>query len=345
MNFSVAIEALGLPRDTAAVLTTLLAEHSVSSWKITGDGDTTVFVLRLCSTGTTGSTPLQHAAWRRKAQSQLRRDRQRAELHRQQRQGQNSQPASSETILTTTDTTNINRDNNINQTTDSTPVKTVFDADKASGVLLSVFCETKTNEPDITHCASNTATHDTRKETPGARDSCSMELDVGQEHGSASDSVSSVFVNKPATRCEGDSANRDDLSFETEVVDIEQLATEAGIKVEYVEKCAREVRDRKIRRSLRDETRNKTFHKVVLDHRWGREVLVGESDDFLVTFDPVHDGFFHWSIKHNPGQYERQMLSYVESWSPADTEHYKAEMDIMLRKLDILCSLFESLLN
>jgi hypothetical protein len=74
---------VGLPTTVEVALGSLLAEKSVSSWKITGQGDTTVVVLRL-----RGDSPVQDGGdsmakgnnvyYRRKNPSQLRRDRQRA---------------------------------------------------------------------------------------------------------------------------------------------------------------------------------------------------------------------------------------------------------------------------
>jgi hypothetical protein len=81
---------VGLPTTVEVALGSLLAEKTVSSWKITGQGDTTVVVLRLRSDkpvqdgGDSMEQCNNNVYYRRKNPSQLRRDRQRAAERRQQ---------------------------------------------------------------------------------------------------------------------------------------------------------------------------------------------------------------------------------------------------------------------
>lgn len=87
------------------------------------------------------------------------------------------------------------------------------------------------------------------------------------------------------------------------------------------------------------------MYKIVLDQRWGGEVLVGESDDLMLTYDCQHDGLFQWYIKHQPHHYVRHMLLCIQTWQPADAQHYKTVMDIMHYKLGVLCCMLDSILN
>jgi len=74
---------VGLPTTVELALESLLAEKSLSSWKITGQGDTTVVVLRLRSEGNfqhgDHDAAKHNQYYRRKNPSQLRRDQQRAQ--------------------------------------------------------------------------------------------------------------------------------------------------------------------------------------------------------------------------------------------------------------------------
>ena len=73
----------GLPAHVEAVLiTALLADHHVKSWTVAGEGQDTVFVLRLNSSQQDPGAAIitSTGQWRKKiSAAQVRRDRQRAE--------------------------------------------------------------------------------------------------------------------------------------------------------------------------------------------------------------------------------------------------------------------------
>lgn len=334
------MEALGLPRAATAVLTTLLAEHSVSSWKLAGEGDTTVFILRLCIKETTGEQPLQPVAWRRKPPCQRRRDVRRAILHQQQR-GNGSRQTSQ---------ANVNNNQVPGQENGRTARKTTNTEVQASDDLMTVFNEPQIDICQRTQCVSESATHDTRTKTLVARDSARdkcTKLEVGEACSSASyDSMSrSAVCDKPATCCE-DSINTDDSGIlAEETINIEHLSETAGIKISIVKKCINQLKDSMIKQQLKDQRRNRTLNRVVVDRRFGGEVLVGDSDDFMITIDCQHGGFFQWFLKHKPEQYVRHMLPFIEAWPPADAKQYKDVIDRMSNKLDSLCVIFDSMLN
>ncbi|KAL8561584.1 hypothetical protein ACOMHN_024820 [Nucella lapillus] len=83
----------GLPATVETALTALLTTNSVSSWKIAGEGDSTVVVLRLKSVDSQMSTNMaepvlnrtQTEFFRRKSPSELRRDQERARQQKQQK--------------------------------------------------------------------------------------------------------------------------------------------------------------------------------------------------------------------------------------------------------------------
>ena len=78
---------IGLPSALECVLSSLLQETSLSSWKVTGNKSDTVIVLRL--TGSSDSDIVQTTRplqYRRKPPSAVRRDNRRAEVRRNLRQ-------------------------------------------------------------------------------------------------------------------------------------------------------------------------------------------------------------------------------------------------------------------
>ena len=153
-------------------------------------------------------------------------------------------------------------------------------------------------------------------------------------------SQSAVYVNKAAT-CFKDNVNDSGISAE-ESINIEHLA---DINVFDVEKCVKQLTDRQFLGKLTDQTRNRTVNKVVVDRRFGGELLIGESDDFLVTYDCAHDGLFQWFLKHEPDQYVRHLLPCLQAWPPADAKRYKHATDMLYDKLDTLLCLFNTMLN
>ena len=91
------MEELGLPRTVQILLSTLLSENVVSSWKVSSseEGKSAVFILRLTPVSEHSSTRGLHQGavgqWRKKSPSETRRDAQRAFHRRQQQQQQQQQ--------------------------------------------------------------------------------------------------------------------------------------------------------------------------------------------------------------------------------------------------------------
>ena len=84
----------GLPSSLEAMLSMLLTENSVTSFKVEANANKTVVVLRFASTtgGQDGAATTQSsAAFKRKSASQIERDRRRAETFQQQHQQQQEQ--------------------------------------------------------------------------------------------------------------------------------------------------------------------------------------------------------------------------------------------------------------
>ncbi|KAK7088476.1 hypothetical protein V1264_022393 [Littorina saxatilis] len=74
------MSVLGLPKTVESILTTIIGDHALISWKVTGEGDKPVVVLRFNSGQQDGeASTLPVGGWRRKPPSQIRRDQKRAE--------------------------------------------------------------------------------------------------------------------------------------------------------------------------------------------------------------------------------------------------------------------------
>ncbi|KAL8566911.1 hypothetical protein ACOMHN_008768 [Nucella lapillus] len=93
-NIRLKMPVTGLPATLERTLTALLTDNAVSSWKIAGERDNTVVVLRLKAENPV-STPSMadpilnqqtQIQYRKQSPGQLRRDRERATKQQQQRQ-------------------------------------------------------------------------------------------------------------------------------------------------------------------------------------------------------------------------------------------------------------------
>ena len=222
------MEGFGLPRTAEALLTTLLMEREVSSWKVAGDGDSTVFILHFGpGQKTTGQPPLR-GAWRRKPPCAIERDRRRAELRRQTLQ--RTQPNN------TNDSNSGNSGNNGNhdqeQVRDNTEIETIVDTrrtSEASAILLPLSNEIQNGTLQTTHCDSQLAIQDTQTSATRevARDAHEL-MEVGHACSSTSDIAckSAVFVNTTATCRSDNNADSDkrDSSATNEKTYLEQLA-------------------------------------------------------------------------------------------------------------------------
>lgn len=371
----------GLPRAAECVLTSLLAENHVTSWKVTGDGSTAVFILRLSADNNTTGAPLQRKSWRRKAPCELRRDQDRAQLRHQSRQGQSTNtcvPADSSSV------SNTDNNDNPHQPSDNHEIKTTATDKKleASKLLMNTTKETVNNLKCVVQCVAN---HDVIQCKPGYDTRLSTQNKHGtlarqnaREAGVELVNVEQVaclpsvdvctmptLVNTAATcgavePCHSDltaqhcdsvvmSDHSDsDMSEEEGETSIEQLAVDGGIKLNEVENCVKQLSDGRTKSRITDERRNRTFTKVVLDHRGGKAILIGESDDFLVSCDLQGQGEFVWYVKQDGRQLEpsaMQLQTCVQRWPPADSEEYGAVIDEVMGNLDILISIFRSLLN
>jgi len=88
----------GLPAAVEVVVSTLLTTQRLTSWKVAGESETTVLVLRFRQDGSQPCTASESSRgqWRRKPPSQLRRDQQRAQGHGQSGEHVSSPPALAE---------------------------------------------------------------------------------------------------------------------------------------------------------------------------------------------------------------------------------------------------------
>ena len=93
---------VGLPTAVEVVVSTLLTTQRLTSWKVAGENESTVLVLRFRQDGSQPCTASENSRgqWRRKPPSQLRRDQQRAQEH-----GQSGEHVSSTIPISKDDTT------------------------------------------------------------------------------------------------------------------------------------------------------------------------------------------------------------------------------------------------
>lgn len=151
-------------------------------------------------------------------------------------------------------------------------------------------------------------------------------------------------------RADSDSETEDTfVDSETENTYFERLAEEAGYSFESIRDHVGSVTNKTHQRLLRDKGRNKTITKTVVDKRGGKEVLIGESDDFVLYTDCASDDR-GWFVKRHtliPNMPERELDFYncLRNWNPVTDARYDPYFRDMQRNLVTATTLVRLLLD
>ena len=267
----------GLPTAVETSLNALLSENFISSWKIVGEGDTTVFVLRLkpqLSKTTTNMAPPLPIHYRKKPPSQIKRDNDRAKQRQDQRDKQLQEKAS-----------------DLSDSAETLQIPSLF--------LSPMFqdtqqCVDRPTTTELTSCIKGTeSTAVVSSASEDVLGTCTAELSteggaVGYDF-SLCDQIGLPFESLPLPDpCEKKAI---DLGYDTNVVK------------NYVSTLM----DPSVQRRLRNENRNKNFRKVALDIRRGQKLLLFESDDIVLEHTFTHDD----SRSHTSFWYVKQRRQHM----------------------------------
>jgi len=312
----------GLPTAVETSLNALLSENYVSSWKIVGEGDSAVFVLRLKPTQanktTTNMAPSMPVHYRKKPPSQINRDNNRARQRQDLRNRQNQEV-----------------DNKASGSTDSLFTSPIFVNEE------QCMQQYDTNRPTTTD-TTTAFTIGTRNMTvisdsgggEGGLDSCATELST--ECGAVGYDIERGLPFDPLPF---------DIRPELDprVTKARELGYEAGVVESYVSTLM----DKSLQRQLRNTNRNNSFLKVALDSRGERKLLF-ESDDIVLEYafrgdySRTHTSF--WYVKQQrqhmlPEEDEKQQtLSRLNDVGDGRYLKARAEAERELHILrDLIC--------
>ncbi|KAL8603058.1 hypothetical protein ACOMHN_015623 [Nucella lapillus] len=291
---------VGLPTTLEVTLDALLRENHLTSWKVTGESDNVVVVLRL-KTGPANTnmacqhTPVAPCYYRKKAPSELQRDRRRAE-ERRNRAVRHEDCKESES----------------------------FDSSAKDSPCLFV------STPPTSHTAlhpdtspNNTSPHETAREIRRAQDVTVTVLDSTMRV----DQQSDIDLPAPTTTnddCEGP---------------LEKLH-EAGCSASVIKEYVAELTDRSLQRKLRDTRRNRDFCTVYTCDDDPDTVICDSEDvvfQFKWTDDSDTPTDFFWFAKGDSKhvtQEERSICSKLLLWTPTDRGRMKDRMDTAL---EVMC--------
>lgn len=353
---------LGLPRVAENILTTLLAENVVTSWKLTGEGETTVFILRLCSPTGQMSQPLQPTGWRRKARSQLLRDQRRAQLRQAERQ------RTANTDGTHSNSTGATNDMQAN-TIDNNQPECATVTEHNEGEI-----DVQQKASDIINITETAVTleNNTLGDVTTTRDSvpCLLDLprapssdNLGHQTADNSDMHVEPMACITTEVCSGDDQLTASETFSAvdsgsvtsavcEIDVLEQLAIDCGMSLAHIQDCVNDLKDTAAQNKHRRDTligrlkninRNKTLTTIVLDRRAGRETLIAESHDFVLTCSCSSDLEFGWYFKL-PGD-SAPFQYYLQTWPAVNASKYIQEKRLMSENLTALTYIVRSLLE
>jgi len=261
----------GLPIAVETSLNALLSGHAVSSWKIVGEGDSTVVVFRLkpipdstTTTNMASAMPSAHSYYRRKPPSQLKRDHDRAVLRQQQHPATDNQASDTQNCVGDTPLFLPSPDFVDISTCENRPMSETPTAPTEDGTGFShdngKFAQTG-SKPDTDNYS---------------------ELACGGTVDYTTNGISSPSA--------------DPLQLTPSCIN---NARAAGITVNVVKDYVATLSNRSVQIRLRDTRRNVYFRKTVQCNRNNRDFFLFESDDLILEYDAGNGSLVFWYVKQD----------------------------------------------
>ena len=301
---------IGLPIAVESALNAILATSRVTSWKITGESDSSVFVIRLsdhdsssrpqtfeiCDNNTTvNRQPPQ--SWRKKPPSQIRRDIQRASNWKLNNNHQ-----------ATKSSNNFDRGRR-----DSITIRTT---DRHSDLPFDSESLTSTVVPPVSRAV-------------GEEKDNQLQNDTGD-----SNRLNSFSFCKPAS---AEILGRD----ESECVRAEIRATSRKLVIANVKNRLLSL-NTSVKSRLLNPKRNRHLNKIVTYKNENHIQLLAESDDYLFCYDCETATTLNYAIKCDPAdlsQAERDWLHCLECQQSVRRSLYLAECAHIIKDLHALADL------
>ena len=304
----------GLPPALECVLTTLITNSPLTSFKIDGRGDNTVVVLRFSSEHQNNNMATQR--YRIKPPSQIARDRRRAQQRTAEQVGAVSTSPTPlflptpPTKMTENNSCGINEPNNI--------------ADPIG--LLHVNKAGRTFQRDVGPDSARAA-HEADLGLPFIQDSECVVVSTNQ--------LIDTIVQAPDSESEGETKSdySEDMPAEPPPGTTEYIGS---------------IRDKSILQRLKDRRRNLAFRKIVLNTIHPDHLLLCDSDDIVVMFNCVTRRVHHWFVKQPDNKLidvERTCLDRLKRWEPPDTDLGEDDVSEATKQLHFLRTVIRSLLT
>jgi len=297
----------GLPAAAEMSLNALLTINNVSSWKLVGEGDSTVFVLRLRPTQSSSSTtnmanPQPSVCYRRKPPSQIRRDQNRAKRHQEAALSSNYENKASET---TVHQEFALFEDNANFVPESENINIGLDKQNLSTTEQST-AEASTKITDPNPVCELPSTQDFRRAPVG---------------GGTVGYTGSMF----------DTYTPEDPCLIS--------ARVAGFSPTTIKDYVATFTDRKVQRLLRTDCRNRDFKRVVRGSKDLKELLVFESDDIVLEYDVTMERIRRtfWFVKRQSMLVEEdEILKHLTTWKTIGDTSFLPARARALQHLHIL---------
>ena len=296
-----------LPSALESVLGALLKDHSITSWKVTSEGQNPTVVLRLKPVNDKQDCVSTHV-YRRKPQSQVIRDRQRAAEHKQMLELRNV------CISDESPVNPIGQEMSVNQLSlDASVTQTIHEKKDSVNVNSDIMCRSNVRDELNTPLQPQACSIESRplSPVPVARAAGEGHTEMDTTTGDGGGDGSGGDGEREGTSGESDTSS----DTESEFSDSEENTFSHKV-LQKLDSMPETTRD--FMKSLSIRHRNERFNKIVLDRRGpGVPRLLGQSDDFILTCDTGTGGtdfFVLWA----PGREIKDLARCIDAWPAID---------------------------
>ena len=320
LAFRLKMPVSGLPTALEAAVNALLQQHSITSWKISADGEKNpVVILRLTEfthlqggkdNSEVSKSTCPQLQYRRKPPSQVRRDRRRAEERRNLRTKDNQKQASDDESVTFHSCLFKK----------TPPLGKHTTQQEADDVSMSQPCIPPARARAARRVDGDTDSEHSRQ----AGDSpvtCTASADFND---------SDSDIDQQTVSC------KEDPRDPTEVT-----AREAGYKLDVIKECVSGITDRRVQSNIRDKTRNTSVGKVV-QFDGDPDRLLCDSDDIVavVSSNGSDCGIVRYLFVKQTRKYmcdhDLRLLSQLQQSEPLQRSEHEDKLKLSEKYLQIL---------
>ena len=303
---------VGLPTTVEDVLSTLLCNSSVTSWKVAGTEGGSVFVLRLKGNQSQTDSAMTPApvAWRRKPPSQQLRDQRRAELHYTKVGNKDSDTSNFDSFaLQKEDVSMCGIRSNENDSNRRPTEVQVSDKAKVDVAPL------RAARADDTHAVPHSTVSLLTPTAVSSEQMFSSEGACGDNRGASE-----------PTGLSGEDINTSDGETESQSTDDAMGAHQLGTVLSAL--------GEEQKHKLLDKTRNIRIRKTMCRAKGGKKTLLAESEDCLLVFDCETFETRLFDVKHEAASDDlRQDMLALQKGQQVSRVRFKEEIEQITKDL------------